>query len=60
MSLIGLLVVLIIVGAVLYILSLVPIDATIKRIIYVLVILFVVLWLLQAFGLIGGLGLKLK
>lgn len=60
MTLIGLLVALIIVGAVLYILPLVPIDATIKRIIYVLVILFVVLWLLQAFGLIGGLGLKLK
>lgn len=60
MSLIGLLVVLLVVGAVLYILSLVPLDATIKRIIYVLVILFVVLWLLQAFGLIGGLGLKLK
>lgn len=60
MTLIGLLVVLIIVGAVLYILSLVPIDATIKKIVYVLVILFVVLWLLQSFGLIGGMGLKLK
>lgn len=60
MTLIGLLVVLLVVGVVLYILSLVPIDATIKRIIYVLVLLFVVLWLLQAFGLIGGPGLKLK
>lgn len=60
MTLIGLLVVLLVVGVVLYILSLVPIDATIKRIIYVLVLLFVVLWLLQAFGLIGGMGLKLK
>ena len=60
MTLIGLIGVLVIVGAVLYILSLVPIDATVRKIIYVLVILFVVLWLLQSFGLIGGMGLKLK
>ena len=60
MTLIGLIVVLLIVGVVLYIVSLIPMDATIKRIIQVLVILFVVLWILSALGLIphGMIALK--
>ena len=36
--------------------TLLPIDPTIKRIIHVIVVVFVLLWLLQAFGLLGGLG----
>ena len=60
MSLIGLIVVLVIVGAVLYILSLLPIDGTVKRIIYVIVLILVFLYVLQAFGLISGTGIRLR
>jgi hypothetical protein len=59
MSILGLLMVLIVVGVILYLVNtLIPMDARIKTIINVLVILAVLLWLLQAFGLIGG-SLKL-
>jgi len=34
----------------------VPLDATIKRIIHVLIIICVVIWLLQISGLLSGLG----
>lgn len=49
-SLIGVLVFLIIVGLILYIVQLLPIDAMIKRICYVVVLVFVLLWLLQLLG----------
>lgn len=48
---IEILVVLIIIGVLLYLAQLIPMDATIKKIIMVLAILFVVLWILQALGL---------
>jgi hypothetical protein len=51
---IELIVALVIVGVLLYIVTLIPMDATIKKIITVVVILLVVLWILQAFGIIGG------
>lgn len=54
MSLIGIIVALIIVGVLLYIVGLVPMDATIKKIVYALVALAVVLWLLQALGLFNS------
>lgn len=60
MSLVGLVIVLIVVGVALYIVSLIPMDATIRRIIQVLVILFVILWLLSAFGLLPHGMLRLK
>jgi uncharacterized membrane protein YGL010W len=48
---------LIVLGAILYILTMLPIDATIKRIIQVIVIVFVIVWLLQFFWpMLGGLG----
>lgn len=57
MPLINVIIVLVVVGVILYIVeSLLPIDATIKRIIHIVVILAVCLWLLQAFGIIGPLG----
>lgn len=57
MPLINVIVVLVVVGVILYIVeSLLPIDATIKRIIHIVVVLAVCLWLLQAFGIIGPLG----
>ncbi len=57
MSLISLLVVLIVIGVVLYLVNtLIPMDARIKTIINVLAILFVCLWLLQVFGVLGPIG----
>lgn len=52
-SLVGILVFLILIGLVLYIVNLLPIDLFIKRIAYVVVLVFVLLWLLQ---MIGGVG----
>lgn len=67
MSLIGLVVTLIVVGVLLYCVeSLLPIDATIKRLIQVVVILVVCIWLLRVFGLlsdgpfIGGPGVRIR
>ena len=54
MSLIALVVYLIIFGALLYVVGLLPIDATIKIIIRVIVIIAVALWLLNSFGLMTG------
>jgi len=57
MSLITLVVTLAVVGLLLWgIESIVPMDATIKKIIRVVVIVFLCLWLLQAFGLLGPVG----
>jgi len=52
MSLLSLLVALIIIGVVLYLVSLVPMDDRIKTAITVIAIAFVVIWLIQA--LLGG------
>jgi membrane-bound ClpP family serine protease len=53
MPLITLVVTLIVVGVLLYLLEVyVPMDATIKRIIHIVVIIAVVLWLLSAFGIL--------
>lgn len=51
---ISILVTLLIVGVLLYIVSLVPMQATVRQIIYAVVVLCVVLWLLQVFGLWAG------
>jgi hypothetical protein len=48
---IGVIITLIVIGVLLYVLeTMIPMDATIKRIIYIVVILAVLLWLLQVFG----------
>jgi len=52
-SLVGILAFLIIIGLLLYIVQLLPIDATIKRIAYVVVLVFVLLYLLQMLGAFG-------
>jgi hypothetical protein len=55
MSIIALLVTLIIVGALLYLVnSIIPMDPKIKTILNVVVVIAVVLWLLDAFGLLHG------
>ena len=46
-SLIGILVFLIVIGLILYVVQLLPIDATIKRIIYIVLVVFILIYLLQ-------------
>lgn len=59
MTIFGLLLVLFLIGVGLYLLELVPMDATIKRIIQVVAIVIVILWVLQA--LLGfDTGIKLR
>ena len=55
---ITLLVALVIAGALLYVVTLLPIDGTIKRIIQVVVIIFLFLYCLQALGLWSGISLR--
>jgi len=55
---ISLLVALVVFGVVLYLLSLIPMDGTVRQIIRVVAILFLILYLLQAFGLWHGLPLR--
>jgi hypothetical protein len=52
-ALIHILVYLVIIGLVVYLIDLIPMDGTIKNIIRAIIIIAVVVWLLQAFGLIG-------
>lgn len=52
MSLLSLILYLIVVGLVVYLLDMLPIDARIKRVIQAVVIVVVVIWLLQALGLL--------
>jgi hypothetical protein len=57
MSLISIIIALIIVGVLLWLVNTyLPLDPTIKKILNVVVIIVVVLWLLQAFGVLAGLG----
>jgi hypothetical protein len=55
-SLISIIVTLVVIGLVLYLIDLIPMDGTIKQIIRVIIIIAVVIWLLQVFGLIGSLS----
>lgn len=55
-GLISIIVSLVVVGLVLYLVDIIPMDRTIKQIIRVIVIIAVIVWLLQAFGIIGSVG----
>jgi hypothetical protein len=56
MSLIGLVIVLVVVGVVLWLInSYIPMQSTIKKILNAVVIIVVILWLLSAFGIIDSL-----
>jgi hypothetical protein len=56
MSLIGLVLTLVVVGVLLYLLNnYVPMDHKIKTIINVVVVIVVILWVLQSFGILGSL-----
>ncbi len=56
MSIIQLLVVLVVLGLALWALEQLPIDATIRQIIRVVVIVLIILWLLSVFFGLAGLG----
>lgn len=59
MPLISIILSLIIVGVILYLITLVPMDAKVKQIIYVIAILAIVLWLVQVlFGIGPGINLR--
>jgi hypothetical protein len=51
-SLVGVLITLIIVGLLLYIIQILPLDAIIKRVAYIVVLVFVLIWLVSLLG--GG------
>lgn len=57
MSLVTLIVVLVIFGIVLYLINMyLPIDQKIRTILNIVVVVFICIWILQAFGLFAGLG----
>lgn len=57
MTLIHLVVILIVIGVLLWAVnSYIPMDPKIQMILNVVVVLFLILWLLQAFGLLGSLN----
>lgn len=54
MTLLSLILVLVIVGVVMYVINVyVPMEGKIKNLLNIVVILFLVIWLLQAFGLLN-------
>jgi hypothetical protein len=55
-GIISIIVTLVVIGLLMYLIDLIPMDGTIKQIIRVIIIICVVVWLLQAFGLIGSLN----
>jgi hypothetical protein len=57
MDIVNLIVVLVVVGILLYLVNnYIPMDSKIKSILNVVVVIIVILWLLQGFGLIGSLS----
>ena len=56
MSLIGLIVVLVVIGVILWLVNTyIPMDPKIKTILNIVIVIAVILWLLSAFGLLSGL-----
>jgi hypothetical protein len=55
-GLIGIIVTLVVIGLVLYLIDLIPMDGAIKQIIRLIVIIFVVIWLLRVFKLMPWLN----
>ncbi len=57
MPLINIIIVLVVIGAILWAINTyIPMAASVKKILNVVVVVFLVLWLLQSFGVIGSLG----
>lgn len=61
MSILGVLIILIIIGFVLWLINTyIPMDNKIKTILNVVIVIFIILWLANVFGLIGGETLRLR
>lgn len=59
MPLVSLFLTLVIFGVILYLVTLIPMDGTVKQIIYVVAILALILWLIQAlFGVGPGISFR--
>ncbi|MDO8837409.1 MAG: Thivi_2564 family membrane protein [Parvibaculum sp.] len=59
MPLLNLIIILVVVGLLLWLVNnYIPMDSKIKQILNVVVVIVVVLWLLQVFGILGGLGIR--
>lgn len=56
MSILTIILALIVVGVLLWLVGMLPIDPAIQRIIRIVVIIFLVIWLLKVFGLFAALG----
>lgn len=57
MSLIGIVIVLVVIGVLLWLMeTYIPMNATIKRIIQAVIIIVVIVWLLQVFGVLGSIN----
>lgn len=57
MSLGALIVVLVVLGLVMFLINTyIPMEASIKRILNIAVVIFLIIWLIQAFGLLGPVG----
>ncbi|HZY61376.1 MAG TPA: Thivi_2564 family membrane protein [Edaphobacter sp.] len=52
-AIISIIVTLIVIGLVLYLIDLIPMDGAIKQIIRLIIIILVILWLLRVFGVLG-------
>jgi hypothetical protein len=52
-AIISVIVSLVVVGLILYLIDIIPMDGTIKQIIRLIVIIAVIIWLLQTFGFMG-------
>jgi len=51
MSLITIVITLIVVGVVLWLINLIPMQPTIKKIVNTIIVIFIVIWLMKVFGL---------
>lgn len=56
MTLISLLITIVIIGVLLWLITLIPMEPTMKKIAIGLAIVIVILWLLSSFGLLTGVG----
>jgi hypothetical protein len=57
MTLVSLIIVLVVVGLLMYLINaFIPLDPTIKRILNIAVVIFLIIWLIQALGLLGPIG----
>ena len=57
MPLVSLIIVLVVVGLLMYLINaFIPLDPTIKQILNIAVVIFLIIWLIQALGLLGPIG----